>query len=140
MERRNTHVLEESIANNEPDRQRHWLEELANKDTLARERIENLKAMKMSSRKQDNIEALSSPVSFPRRSFCRTQRSTTGDDSSALNSPVFPTYMAATESAKAKASLSYKSGLSFWSSYNSEWFGNSSEAAQRVPVSVNRHY
>lgn len=167
QERRNTHVLEESIAKNEPDRQRHWMEELANKDALARERIENLKAsdifgttqVKMSSRKQDNIEALSSPVSFPRRSFCRTQRSTTGDDSSALNSPVFPTYMAATESAKAKArsmstprqrigiqdhflidSLSYKSGLSLWSSYNSEWFGNSSEAAQRVPVSVNRHY
>lgn len=156
QERRNTHVLEESIAKNEPDRQRHWLEELANKDALARERIENLKAsdifgttqVKMSSRKQDNIEALSSPVSFPRRSFCRTQRSTTGDDSSALNSPVFPTYMAATESAKAKArsmstprqrigiqdhflidSLSYKSGLSIWSSYNSEWFRNSSEAA-----------
>ncbi|XP_021602033.1 protein IQ-DOMAIN 12 isoform X3 [Manihot esculenta] len=166
-ERRNTHVLEESIAKNEPDKQRHWLEELANKDALARVRIENLKAshifgttqVKMSSRKQDNIEALSSPVSFPRRSFCRSQRNITGDDSSALNSSVFPTYMAATESAKAKArsmstprqrigiqdhflidSLSYKSGLSLWSSYNSEWFGNSSEAAQRVPISVNRHY
>ncbi|WCJ33409.1 IQ-domain 12 [Euphorbia peplus] len=49
----------------------------------------------------DHQGGLYSPVlSFPRRSFCTTHRSSTTD---VPNSPVFPTYMAATESAKAKA-------------------------------------
>ncbi|KAJ9184922.1 hypothetical protein P3X46_004607 [Hevea brasiliensis] len=178
-ERRNTGMLEESLPNKETGRQSHWLEQLVDKDTFARGRIENLKATTISdpstgdifgavqvktrsSRKQDSIEGLNSPVSFPRRSFCRTQRNTEGYDSSPLNSPVFPTYMAATESAKAKArsmstprprigiqdpcfddSLSYKKGLSLWSSYNGELygtFGKSSGASQRVPVSMYRQY
>ncbi|KAJ9181050.1 hypothetical protein P3X46_009223 [Hevea brasiliensis] len=177
-ERRNTHRLEESLSNKETGRQNHWLEQLVDKDAFAREQMENLKSTAISNpstgeifgelqvktkgtRKQDSTEGLNSPVSFPRRSFCRTRMNTAGDDSAAPNSPVFPTYMAATESAKAKArlistprqrlgiqdtcfdhNLSYKNRLSLWSSYNGELFstyGKSRCASQGVPLSINRH-
>ncbi|XP_065855418.1 protein IQ-DOMAIN 12 [Euphorbia lathyris] len=51
-------------------------------------------------------QGLYSPVSFRRRSFCTTRRTSTGtaeEEDFVPDSPVFPTYMAATESAKAKA-------------------------------------
>lgn len=48
------------------------------------------------------IDRLDSPVLFSRRSLHRKQNSV-GDEKSFASSPVVPTYMAATESAKAKA-------------------------------------
>ena len=51
--------------------------------------------------KQYQIEGLDSPLNVPRRSFHRRQRSN-GDEDSFVGSPSVPTYMAATESAKAK--------------------------------------
>lgn len=52
--------------------------------------------------KQYQVEGLESPINVPRRSFHRRQRSN-GEDGSFVGSPAVPTYMAATESAKAKA-------------------------------------
>ncbi|XP_052192170.1 protein IQ-DOMAIN 11-like [Diospyros lotus] len=46
---------------------------------------------------------LDSPLSFPRRSFHHKKQWSVGDDNGVETSPVVPTYMAATESAKAKA-------------------------------------
>ncbi|KZV18300.1 protein IQ-DOMAIN 14-like [Dorcoceras hygrometricum] len=54
-------------------------------------------------RKQELMEELSSPFSLPRRSFCHMKQKSIGEDGSLPNSPVFPAYMAATESAKAKS-------------------------------------
>ncbi|KAI3471719.1 hypothetical protein Pfo_028369 [Paulownia fortunei] len=79
--------------------------------------------------KQERIEELNSPFSQPRRSFCHVKEKSIGDDGSLPNSPVFPTYMAATKSAKAKSSLCdtysgehspYKLRLSSWSSFNGD--------------------
>ncbi|KAF5729291.1 hypothetical protein HS088_TW21G01454 [Tripterygium wilfordii] len=54
--------------------------------------------------RQYNIEGLDSPLSAHKRSFHKKQCSLGGgEDNSASGSPVVPTYMAATQSAKAKA-------------------------------------
>ncbi|XP_055808193.1 protein IQ-DOMAIN 12-like [Solanum dulcamara] len=52
--------------------------------------------------REDCIEDLYSPSSFPRRSFSNVKRKSNVDVNSLPSSPIFPTYMAATESAKAK--------------------------------------
>ncbi|CAN4109155.1 unnamed protein product [Withania somnifera] len=48
------------------------------------------------------VEDLHSPSSLPRRSFSNTKRKPIVDVNSLPSSPIFPAYMAATESAKAK--------------------------------------
>ncbi|MCD7465330.1 IQ-domain [Datura stramonium] len=50
----------------------------------------------------DCIEDIHSPSSLPRRSFSNVKRKSNVDLNSLPSSPIFPTYMAATESAKAK--------------------------------------
>ncbi|KAL0383499.1 UNVERIFIED_CONTAM: protein IQ-DOMAIN 31 [Sesamum calycinum] len=87
--------------------------------------------------RQEMVEESNSPFSLPRRSFCHVKQKSIREDGSLPSSPVFPTYMAATESAKAKSrslstprqrlrlSETYSGelspvGLSSWSSFNSE--------------------
>lgn len=59
-----------------------------------------LKVRKM--HRADCIEDLHSPSSLPRRSFSNVKPKSHVDVNSLPSSPIFPTYMAATESAKAK--------------------------------------
>ncbi|XP_049397818.1 protein IQ-DOMAIN 11 isoform X3 [Solanum stenotomum] len=101
-------------------RRRYWLEQwvdaqlakrddLKNVDTLfsARNREEfERKEMKpkTSLRQYHTDQELVSPVYVPRRSFHHRRQKSSGDhDNTFMGSPSIPTYMAATESAKAKA-------------------------------------
>ncbi|MCD7472037.1 IQ-domain [Datura stramonium] len=100
-------------------RKRYWLEQwvdaqlakrddLKNVDTLFsarnREEVER-KEMKSrpSLRQYHTDQELVSPVYVPRRSFHHRRQKSSGDDNTFMGSPSIPTYMAATESAKAKA-------------------------------------
>ncbi|KAA8537297.1 hypothetical protein F0562_027016 [Nyssa sinensis] len=53
--------------------------------------------------RQCYLEGLDSPITGPRRSFHHRKQRSIGDDNTLGSSSVVPTYMAATESAKAKA-------------------------------------
>ncbi|XP_073158098.1 protein IQ-DOMAIN 12 [Henckelia pumila] len=73
------------------------------------EETERLKHLPLSNlrlrttQKQELMEELTSPFSLPRRSFCHMKQKSIREDGSLPNSPVFPAYMATTESAKAKS-------------------------------------
>lgn len=101
-------------------KQRYWLEKWVDAQLAKTEDVQNLDEVLPSStaknkeeisnrqiklknlQKQYQIEAMDSPiVHVPRRSFHQRKRSI-GEDG-CLGSPAVPTYMAATESAKAKA-------------------------------------
>ncbi|XP_016495806.1 protein IQ-DOMAIN 12 isoform X2 [Nicotiana tabacum] len=118
--RRNDHVLHEPLFSKENRRSSRFdqwaeleaqrkaevfeqLRSFADSSTIHLGDMNQMAQLKMrEARKQDFIEDLNSPSSLPRRSFSHVKQKSIGDDSSLPGSPMFPTYMAATESAKAK--------------------------------------
>ncbi|KAL7204593.1 hypothetical protein ACSBR2_017631 [Camellia fascicularis] len=104
----------ESEHNKVNGRWRYWLEQWVdtqlskNSDTVfpsnARIREQHGGQFKpRNSQKQYYKEELDPPISAPKRSFVHKKQLSVGDDNDFASSPVVPTYMAATESAKAKA-------------------------------------
>ncbi|XP_015570794.1 protein IQ-DOMAIN 11 [Ricinus communis] len=109
----------ESERNKVNGRWRYWLEQWVDTQVSKSKELEDLDTVLTSTPKprveyrgkqlklrglqrQYNIEGLDSPLAAPKRSFHRKQCSL-GEDNSFSRSPIVPTYMAATESAKAKA-------------------------------------
>ncbi|PSS09955.1 Protein IQ-DOMAIN like [Actinidia chinensis var. chinensis] len=104
----------ESEQNKLNGRWRYWLEQWVdtqlskNADTVfppnARIREEfGGKLKPRNPHKQHHIEGLAFDSPIPRRSFHHKKQNSVGEDSNFASSPIVPTYMAATESAKAKA-------------------------------------
>ncbi|CAN4080627.1 unnamed protein product [Withania somnifera] len=100
-------------------RRRYWLEQWVDAQLAKRDDLKNMDTI-FSSRNKEEFERkemkstpplrqyhtdqeLVSPVFVPRRSFHHRRQKSSGDDNTFLGSPSIPTYMAATESAKAKA-------------------------------------
>ncbi|KAL3534428.1 hypothetical protein ACH5RR_002889 [Cinchona calisaya] len=121
-----------------------------------KDKMRPLKLMSSAS-KQDSTEPLiNSPLSLQRRSFSHVKQKSIGDDSSLPNSPMFPTYMATTESAKAKTrSMStpkqrfvlsesytgphspYKARLSSFNSFNGEINSSNRKSGASQPIQTN---
>ncbi|XP_041024529.1 uncharacterized protein LOC121265109 [Juglans microcarpa x Juglans regia] len=105
-ERRNAQMLEESVDNKKFGKRSCRLEQLLDKEQACNmEGVGDRNGQKQikprNERKQVSL-GLDSQWSFPRRSFCHAKQNSTGNDSLMPNSPIFRTYMSATESAKAK--------------------------------------
>ncbi|KAK8487719.1 hypothetical protein V6N13_009251 [Hibiscus sabdariffa] len=113
-ERINTHMLDEFVHVKETGRS-SFVDSEANAEANQRERVmiskPNMPSLEVHGpphvrfrnvKKQDTSNGITSPFPCPRRSFCSWQQGPAGDEGSIPNSPAFPTYMAATESAKAK--------------------------------------
>ncbi|XP_019162999.1 PREDICTED: protein IQ-DOMAIN 14-like isoform X1 [Ipomoea nil] len=148
-ERRNDETLQELLTNKENQgscRFDQWGESGTPKRTTLADKLRSFAHsnvhggdMNQMAQVQGRYEELNSPLSLPRRSFSLVKHKSTSDDSSLPDSPMFPPYMAATESAKAKMrSMStpkqrvrlydtcscqhspHKLSLSSWSSFNDE--------------------
>ncbi|KAK7278956.1 hypothetical protein RJT34_23997 [Clitoria ternatea] len=105
-ERKNLHMMEEAAQNKDIGREScrtlgEWLhKETCDWDVYCKSTLpSNLITMRKT---EFNEEGLSSQISVPRKSFSFVRRNSLGDECSMPNSPVFPTYMAVTESSKAK--------------------------------------
>ena len=149
-------MLEELEDEKEFGRRSCRLEQLLNKEALEAaavsvqgERYGRTQTKARNEGKQDCLgEVLDSQWSFPRRSFCHMKQNSAGNDSLMPNSPIFRTYMSATESTKAKErSLStpkqrteYVDGLSLWSSFDGESIASNEKRGvldQQISFSMN---
>ncbi|GLT45243.1 hypothetical protein SLA2020_190900 [Shorea laevis] len=178
-ERRNTYLLEEPPREKETGRRSSRLEQwildaelikrkglktskpILHSDTIAGEMHSPEQIKLRNSRKQDSADGLNSSFLFPRRSFDHAQQNTSGGDGSLPNSPSFPTYMATTQSAKAKARLlstpkqwvgfldtcfdhsaPSKNGLFIWSSYDGEplIINEKRSISRQLSASINHRY
>ncbi|KAF7804053.1 protein IQ-DOMAIN 14 [Senna tora] len=120
-ERKISHMVEESMLNKEFGGEScrtlgQWLdEEKGNQDVshkiafpsnlIMREWYDTTQVATEKSLKIEHLQEdeSTSQMSFPRQSISQVKKNSVGDESSMPNSPFFPTYMAVTESAKAKA-------------------------------------
>lgn len=117
-ERKSVHKPAQSEQNKLNGRWRYWLEKWVDTQVAKREELPSLDTVWSSNarsreefpgkqhtprnnQRQYHIEGLGSPVLVPRRSFHHRKERSIGDENS-FSSPPIPTYMAATESAKAK--------------------------------------
>ncbi|KAJ8573622.1 hypothetical protein K7X08_010133 [Anisodus acutangulus] len=100
-------------------RRRYWLEQWVDAQLAKRDDLKNVDTLFSARNKEEfdrkemksrpflkqyhTDQELVSPIYVPRRSFHHRRQKSSGDDNTFMGSPSIPTYMAATESAKAKA-------------------------------------
>ncbi|XP_020202359.1 uncharacterized protein LOC109788108 [Cajanus cajan] len=102
-ERKNPQIMEECVHNMDFEREScRTLGEWLHKETCDWDVLYKPTLPSNFLKKEFQEEGLSPKISIPRKSFSVVKRSSNGDESSVTNSPVFPTYMAVTESSKAK--------------------------------------
>ncbi|KAI7998744.1 hypothetical protein LOK49_LG10G02795 [Camellia lanceoleosa] len=131
--------LEQRVLESEAYKRREMLncKSIACSNFLAGDMYRTTRLRLINTLNQDSVE-LNSLFTHPRRSFCHVKQKSIGDKTFLPNSPISPTYVVATESAKVKArsistpkqqlgfldtcsdynSSPYKLGLSSWSSFN----------------------
>lgn len=129
------------------------LKPLSHSRTIAVDHISRLAQLNY---KEDMLQEPGSPFSLPRRSLSHVKQRSIGDEGSLPNSPVYPAYMAATESAKAKTrSMStpkkrlrlcdtysghgspYSFRLSAWNSFNGDMTNGSKRNSVSRQMSAN---
>lgn len=114
----NTYFLQDSLANNESSTQSRRLEPLEGKEmSKPNSEMHGTMQVKMkNARHRELLEGMSTEFPLLRSSFSVDKWNSFGDDCLMPSSPVFPTYMAATESVRAKTRSTSipKQRVGFW--------------------------